>query len=189
MTKKSPISEEDLRQAVTEATAVFVRHGVQYALVGGMAISHRSQPRFTKDVDFLLTIPQLTLPLLLKDLQTRGFEFDLMATIRDWTQHHMVVLSYHGIRIDWLKPVLPAYQHVLDKAQEETWLDRTIRVASAEGLILLKLLAYRLQDQIDIENIVAAHKGSLDLEWIRAEWQALSSLDDPRLKRLMELVS
>ena len=98
-----------------------------------------------------------------------------------------MVLSYHGIRIDWLKPVLPAYQHILDKAQEESWLNQTIRVASVEGLILLKLLAYRLQDQLDIENLVAAHKGSLDLDWIRAEWQALAPLDDPRMKRLMEL--
>jgi hypothetical protein len=189
MANELPASEADLRQAMAQAAAVFAQHAVKYALIGGMAISHRSQPRFTKDVDFLVTIPQLTLRLLLEDLKKRGFEFDEPSTIREWTQHHMVVLSYHGIRVDWLKPVVPAYQHVLDKAREETWLDGKIRVASAEGLILLKLLAYRLQDQIDIENLVAAHKGSLDLDWVRAEWQALAPLDDPRLKRLMELVS
>jgi hypothetical protein len=189
MATESAISEEDLRHALKEASAAFALHGIKYALSGGMAVSHRSQPRFTKDVDFLVTIPQLTLPSLLQDLQKRGFEFDEPATIRQWTQHHMVVLSYHGIRIDWLKPVVPTYQHVLDKACEEAWLDGTIRVASAEGLILLKLLAYRLQDQIDIENLVAAYKGSLDLDWIRAEWQALAPLDDPRLNRLMQLAS
>ena len=153
-----------------------------------MATSYRSQPRFTKDLDFILNVPQLVLPPLLEDLQGRGFEFDLLPTIREWTEHHMVALSFRGIRIDWLKPVLPMYVHVLDRATEETWRDIPIRIASVEGLILLKLLAFRTQDQVDIENLVAAHRDTLDLDWIRAEWQAVTSLDDPRMRRLLELV-
>jgi len=44
-----------------------------------------------------------------------------------------------------------------------------IRVASAEGLILLKLLAFRTQDQLDIENLVAANGDQIDVAWIQAE--------------------
>jgi hypothetical protein len=61
-------------------------------------------------------------------------------------------------------------------------------VASAEGLILLKLLAYRTQDQLDIENLVAAHRETLDLAWIQAEWATVAAADDPRMGRLVELV-
>jgi hypothetical protein len=85
--------------------------------------------------------------------------------------------------------VIPAYQHVLERATEENWLAQPIRVASAEGLILLKLLAFRTQDQLDIENLVAAHRDQLDLAWIQSEWQAIASLDDPRMRRLMEIVA
>ena len=99
----------------------------------------------------------------------------------------MTVLTYHGIRIDWLKAIIPAYQHVLDRATEENWLDHKIRVASVEGLILLKLLAFRTQDQLDIENLVAAHREHLDLDWIKAEWQTIAPLDDPRMVRFLEL--
>jgi hypothetical protein len=189
MASNSPISVEDLHQGLTEAAAALSKYRVPYALIGGMATSYRSQPRFTKDLDFLLNVPQLVLPPLLEDLQHRGFEFDLLATIREWTLHHMVVLSFHGIRIDWLKPVIPAYVHILDRATEETWRDIPIRIASAEGLILLKLLAFRTQDQVDIENLVAAHRDTLDLDLIRAEWQTVTSLDDPRMRRLLEWVS
>ena len=98
----------------------------------------------------------------------------------------MVVLSYKGIRIDWLKPVLSAYTHVLERATDENWLGQSIRIASAEGLILLKLLAFRTQDQLDIENLLAANPGKIDFDWIRTEWQSIASLDDPRMKRLME---
>ena len=52
----------------------------------------------------------------------------------------------------------------------------SIRIASVEGLILLKLVAYRTQDQVDIENLVAANSDKLDLDWIKAEWQNLASL-------------
>ncbi len=163
-------------------------HNVSYALIGGMATSYRSQPRFTKDVDFLVNVPQLALPALLEELRGRGFNFDLSATIGEWTRHHMVVLMYHGIRIDWLKPLIPVYLHVLNRATEETWLDQPIRIASAEGLILLKLLAFRSQDQLDIENLVAANRDTLDLNWIKAEWQTIADLDDPRILRLLQLV-
>jgi hypothetical protein len=188
MPNDSPISERDLNEALTQMAAALAQFKANYAVIGGMATGFRSQPRFTKDLDLLISVPQLVLPALLDELRHRGFDFDPPATMREWTQHHMAVLSFRGIRIDWLKPVIPAYTHILDLATEELWLSQPIRVASAEGLVLLKLMAFRTQDQLDIENLVAAHQGTLDLEWIKTEWQALASLDDPRLRRFLELV-
>ena len=177
-----------MRRALAKFAAAMDRRKVSYALIGGLATSYRSQPRFTKDIDFLVNVPQLVLAPLLEDLRGRGFEFDTLATISQWNQHHMVVLSYHGIGIDWLKPVIPAYRHVLDRATEESWLDHSIRIASVEGLILLKLLAFRGQDQVDVENLVAASRETLDLDWIKSEWRALADVDDPRMLRLLEWV-
>jgi len=188
MADKPAVTVELLQAGLTTAAEVLTRHAVNYAVIGGMAAAYRSQPRFTKDVDFLLNIPQLTLPSLLEDLARRGFTFDDMVASREWTQEHMTVLSYHGIRIDWLKPVIPAYEHVLERATEETWLAHRIRVASAEGLILLKLLAFRTQDQLDIENLVAANRDHLDVAWIQAEWQTVAPLDDPRMRRFLEII-
>jgi hypothetical protein len=189
MSGNPAISEADLKEALVQMAAALGQFKANYAVIGGMASAYRSQPRFTKDVDFLVAIPQLVLPGLLEDLRLRGFDFDLTTVIRQWTQEHMTVLSFRGIRIDWLKPVIPVYLHILDRATEEPWLKQPIRVASAEGLILLKLLAFRTQDLVDIENLVAAHKGALDLEWIGAEWQTVASLDDPRMQRLLELIT
>ncbi len=187
MVRDSTLSDE-MRTALDEAIRAMDHYTVCYALIGGLAASYRSQPRFTKDIDFLVQVPQLVLPLLLEDLHRRGFEFETVATISEWTQRHMVTLSYHGIRIDWLKPLIPAYLHILERATEEAWLDRPIRIASVEGLILLKLLAFRTQDQVDIENLVAANFDSLDLDWIKSEWQNLADLDDSRMRRLLEMV-
>lgn len=188
MAADPPIIAQDMLDGLAAAADVLAARQIRYAVIGGMAAGLRTQPRTTKDLDFLLQIPQLQLPGLLDDLTARGFDCDPAVTIREWTRDHMTTLSFHGVRIDWLKPVIPLYQHVLDRATEEDWLGHPVRVASAEGLILLKLLAYRPQDVVDIENLVAAHRDTLDLDWIKSEWAAVGAVDDPRMKRLVELV-
>jgi predicted nucleotidyltransferase len=188
MAPEPAISEQDLSTALTEAVAALEQMRIKYAVIGGIATSFRSQPRYTKDLDFLLQIPQVTLAKLLEEFARRGFNFDEVKTIREWTQQHMTTLSYRGIRIDLLKPVLSVYQHTLDRAKMVTWLNQPVRVASVEGLILIKLLAFRSQDLIDIENLIAFHRNHLDLDWIRSEWQSIGSLDDPRMRKFDELV-
>ena len=188
MAADSAIIPEDLQDALTAAADTLNAQNIAYAVIGGMAAGHRSQPRFTKDVDFLLQVPQIQLPGLLEALRQKEFKFDLTTTIREWTQHHTAQLMFRGIPVDWLKPVIAQYQHVLDRATEQDWYDHRIRVATVEGLILLKMLAYRTQDLLDIENLVAFHRNTLDLDWIRSEWQAIKSLDDPPMVRLLELV-
>jgi hypothetical protein len=168
---------------------VLDQYQVNYAVIGGLAAGYRTHPRATRDIDILLQVPQLVLPKVLETLEQNGFEFDLLPTIRAWIDHHMVVLSYHGIRVDWLKAVIPAYAAVLERATDESWLGRRIRVASAEGLILMKLLAGRTQDWLDIENLVAAQRGQVDLAWLQTQWQTAADANDPRMARFLELVA
>jgi hypothetical protein len=71
---------------------------------------------------------------------------------------------------------------------EETWQEAPIRSASAEALVLMKLIAFRRQDLVDIESLLAANRGELDLEWIRGELASVIPADDPRLDGFNELV-
>lgn len=169
-------------------TALFAQRNVRYALIGGLAASYRSQPRFTQDMDFLLSVPQLALPALLEELRQSGFSFPLEETLRAWTKDHMVVLAYQGVRVDWLKPLLPLYQHVLDRAQTEEWMGQPIRIATPEGLILTKLIAFRPQDQLDIENLLAANAGTIDIAWIRQEWETVGEKGDPHMQQFETMV-
>jgi hypothetical protein len=181
-----PRGPDPLEVALFEAVAAMTRPGVRYALIGGLATGYRSRPRYTQDVDFLIECPQITLPSLLDDLHRKGFVFDQRAVIEEFTRQHLAVLWYEGVRVDWLKPVLPIYKHILDLAREEPGPTEPIRVVTTEGLILLKLMAFRLQDQTDIEALVAANRDTVDLEWIKKEWVSVASLDDPRMEWLVE---
>lgn len=179
---------QDLVTGLLALARVLEERGIRYALIGGVAAGYRSQPRYTQDLDFILQVPQLALPGLLDDLQAQGFSFDPLTTIRQWTQEHMTALAFHEVRVDWLKPVLPCYQHVIDTASVEPLLGTTVRIASAEGLILTKLLSFRAQDQLDIVNLLAANRGELNLDLIHREWQTIADAGDPRTERFEALV-
>ncbi|GEM_PF-568380 len=178
---------QDLRTGLLRLAEVFEAKQLRYTLIGGVATAYRSRPRFTRDLDFLVEIPQVVLPGLLDELQARGFSCSAVDTVRAWAHHHMAELSFHAIRVDWLKPVLPLFQHVIDKAPIENWLGQALHIASAEGLILTKLIAFRSQDQLDIEGLLAANRGQLDLPWIEQEWQTIADKQDPRYVKFLEM--
>lgn len=130
----------------------------------------RARVRATKDVDLLLSVPQLELPGLLEAMLERGCQFDLLKAIRDWNEGGMLAIEWsNGIRVDLLKTVIPAFEHILNRAPEEKFGEHSLRVADAEGLLLLKLLAFRPVDQDDMQALLSAHPGRLDLDWVRQE--------------------
>jgi hypothetical protein len=114
-----PVSKDVIDGAILLAEAAS-RSGVPYALIGGLAVGYWTELRFTQHVDCLLQVPQLKLPGLLDDLAARGVTIDQPTAIREWTQEHMTTLSFRNVLIDWLKPAIPLYQHILDRATEET---------------------------------------------------------------------
>ncbi len=77
-------------------------------LIGGLATGFRARPRYTKDIDLILDVPMVALPAVPASLRGRGFEFDVREVIAEFTRQHMAVLWRDGVRVDWLKPVLPA---------------------------------------------------------------------------------
>jgi hypothetical protein len=173
--------EGDLVRAVELLADAFAAKSIRYALMGGLATSVRGRPRFTQDVDILLTVPQVTLPGLLDELARTGFEFDMPTAIRQYVHEHMTVLRFGTVRVDWLKPVLPLYSRTIAEATPLEWTDgHSVQVATAECLILTKLVAFRPQDQADIETLLSANRDSIDVDIIRTEWAVVADAPDPR---------
>jgi hypothetical protein len=118
---------EELIRAVELLIEAFNARSVRYALVGGLGIVMRGRPRFTKDVDVLLDVPQLVLPALLEDLAGRGFDLDATLTIREFVREHLTAFQFGNVRIDWLKPVLPLYTRTLTEATLLPWTEAHAR--------------------------------------------------------------
>ena len=190
MSSKSDHLASDLIRAVELLADVFAARSIRYALVGGLATLLRGRPRFTQDVDILLDVPQLALPGLLEELARVGFDFDMPTVIREYVHEHMTAFRFGPVRIDWIKPVLPLYNRALNEATTLTWTeDHPLRVATAEGLILTKIVAFRPQDQVDIETLLIANRDEIDLDVIRQEWAKVAVGENARTAWLEDAIA
>ncbi|MBC8116366.1 MAG: nucleotidyltransferase [Candidatus Saccharimonas sp.] len=170
-----------LTAAMLTVSAVFERQRVEYALIGGLSVAVRGNGRATEDADFLLHVPAIQLPRLLEAMVESGCTLDVMQGIRDWTEGGMLVVTGPGgVHVDCLKAVIPVFHRILERARPESFGEQTVRVADAEGLLLLKLIAFRPLDQEDIRGILAANAEQLDLDWVRRE-ASLAGLDAQRM--------
>jgi hypothetical protein len=171
----------DSVKAVESLTEAFDARSIRYALIGGLAFILRGRPRFTQDVDFLIDVPQLVLPGLLDDLVDRGLTLDPAVVIDDFVRGHMASFPFGRVRIDWLKPVLPLYSRTLIDATPLEWTEgHTVRVATAEGLVLTKMVAFRPQDQVDIETLLIANRDAIDVQLIREGWSPFAATEAER---------
>jgi hypothetical protein len=165
------------------------RTNLANALVGGLGTAFWTETRFMRRIAFVLDVPLPRLPGFVRHLQECGFVGNSTRMEREWARDRTTTLSFRGIPVRLWKPALRTCQHILDRAIEDSRLGRPIRVAPAEGLIVLQLLTWRIEDQMYMGDLVAAHRDTLDLDWIRSEWATLADPADPRLARLAELVA
>lgn len=180
----------ELVLAVEALADAFASRSVRYALIGGLATSMRGQPRFTQDADFLLEVPQIVLPGLLDDLVDRGFTLDRDVIISQYVREHVASFTFRGVRIDWLTPILPFYSHALAGAGILKWSEgHPIVVATAEGLILTKMVAFRTRDQMDIETLITANRDTIDIDLIREQWAFFAATEPERTTWLESVIA
>ena len=170
---------DDLQQVLDRLARILNQRRTNYALIGGLGAALRGTVRATWDIDLLVAVSQMELPPLLEAIQQEAFDLDVYQAIRSWNEDHLLEFRRGLVRVDWIKALLPLFQRILERAKWEDIGGRPIRVADAEGLLVLKLIAMRPQDQQDIQGILTANRGSLDLDWVRRQWWAVVDEDDP----------
>lgn len=175
-----PPSGPTLLQAFEALIATFNARGIRYAIIGGLATIQHTRVRTTDDIDALLTLSQIAMPGFFEALKDRGFKVDVARTIHEFRNDGITAVRFGDVIVDLIRPVIPAYTHVLDRAVDAQILGQTVRISSAEGLIVMKLIAMRPQDEADIQDLLSAYAGSLDLRFVRAELETFTEPDDPR---------
>jgi predicted nucleotidyltransferase len=153
-----------IRQLLLDLAKALQDAGVDHALIGGLALAPRGYPRGTKDVDFL--IHESAIERVRALMHGRGAE-----TVLEDAEFSSYVDD--GIRADFQHARREISQHMLARAEPVAFAGMEIPVLQAEDLIGLKVQAYhnnpaRLQDQIDIQRLIAANWGKLDLERVRS---------------------
>lgn len=182
-----PPSGQTLQKAFEALVRTLNERRVRYAIIGGMATLQHTRVRTTDDIDALLSIPAIALPALLESLRDRGFSIDQAKCIREFRDDGLTAIRFRDVVVDLLRPMLPAYAHVLDRAIDAEILGQSVKICSAESLIVMKLIAMRPQDQSDIAELLSAYRGRLNVDYVRQELESMFPADDPRFALLEDL--
>jgi predicted nucleotidyltransferase len=181
--KSLPPSGSTLQQAFNALVTTFDERGIRYAIIGGIAMIQHTRVRTTDDIDALLIMPQVAMSGLFESLRDRGFSLDVLQSIREFRDGGLTTICFKDVLVDLMRPIVPAFNHILDRAISAQILGQTVRVSSAEGLIVMKLVAMRPQDETDVQDILAAYAGNLDIQYVRTELESLMESNDPRFAK------
>ncbi len=155
---------------VWEIHQVLTQLKLPYAIIGGIAVQYWGEPRFTKDVDLTVLAPLESFPktveLLLMQLSPRiddAFEFALRHRV-------LLVQTSSGYPVD-ISFGLPGYEEeVIRRAIDHKLSPRkSVKLCSAEDLIIHKAIAGRVQDILDIQGVIARQGERLDTAYVR-QW-------------------
>jgi hypothetical protein len=155
---------EPLQTTLADAVN-FLRHeGVPCALIGGMAVSFRGQPRVTADVDLVITADVERALRLTAALGGSRFK-PLFADVTDVVEKAFILPMRHrstNVKVD-LALGLSGFERQLVARAQPLDLGSTIApVATAEDLLITKVLAGRPQDDQDARGLLMAQGAQLD---------------------------
>lgn len=171
--------ESDLGQILTELLNEFDRRNAQYALARGWAFSVLVEPRATTDVDILILL----------DSPSRETIQSLISSVFTSTIVHSAPMKFRGISIWCCTGIRENRETVVDLLLADSeflqsalaWKRRisfgsqVVCILTLEDLILMKMIAGRLQDQADLEKIAQAEL-PVDQVYIE-EWKDKLGLD------------
>ena len=145
-------------------------HGIRYAIIGGLAVQIWGESRLTIDADLTISAPLDDDSSPLVSLITRQFSSRVADPAKFTQQTRMILITAsNGVDVD-ISLALPGYEDEMFARTVEVELQsgRSIRLCSAEDLIIHKAIAGRPQDTIDIQGVIYRQGDKLNIIAIRA---------------------
>ena len=139
---------------------------VEYFAYGGVVVAVWGAPRETVDVDAVVCVTDEDLEGLLPALAKAGFAYpeEVRHTfpVDGWLR-----ADFQGRHADIALGRTPFDESALKRRRRVKLFGKEIWVASAEDLILYKLVAHRYKDLGDAESVLVRMHGQLDLGYLR----------------------
>lgn len=181
------------RDTLPEAVARLARFTKElakpYAIVGGVAVIARAFVRATKDVDLLVACPASEARALLDVAKRHGYGWDEVE-VQDFLDAGLLRMwgppsRREALGLDILLVDSPFNDEVVQRATVLDVLGTSVRVATPEDLLLMKVEANRPIDLDDAIAIKDAFANRLDLSYVRAQADKLGADVRRRLDLLL----
>lgn len=165
---------ESMLRAGADLGAVRAR----WALIGGMAVSIRAEPRFTQDVDFAVAVADDSeADGVVYRLRSRGYQpgVVLEQTYTDRTRTVRLVCSGSRTIVDLLFASSGIEREIVSAATRVEVADGIrVPVATTGHLIAMKTLAGRDRDRLDLSSLIEAASAA-DLKQAREAVRLIKS--------------
>jgi len=147
----------DPLQSLERLLSHFDHQGV---VIGGIAVSLLGQARFTEDLDAMVLLSVEEISHFLKIAQQEGIE-PRIPQAEEFPRRNRVLLLRHVASqtgIDISLGILPFEQEMVARSEAHK-IDEalSIRLPTPEDLIIMKAIAHRPKDLLDIQGIIQRH--------------------------------
>ena len=145
----------DIYQEFFSIIKEFNEANVRYAVVGGIALSFHTEPRYTKDIDFLVLSGEIdNSKVILKKLGYKVEALPWTFKNTDMTLHRLTkFVGEDSLSIDMLVGNENKHKQIVENAITENTEYGQVRIAAKEDLIWMKKIRNSKQDIADIEAL------------------------------------
>ncbi len=147
------LTSPDLKELLN----LFKKHNVKYLVVGGYAVMRYTEPRFTKDLDLLISVEIKNATAVYNALKEFGAPLSGL-TVKDFSQEgYFYQMGRPPMRVDIMMSI-PGIKFDDAWSQHERLTIDGIEMnfISKKDLIASKKASGRSQDLIDVENLEKA---------------------------------
>lgn len=168
-----------------------IKQDIRFCFIGGLPLQRWGETRFTNDIDLTVICDLGQERLMLEKLRR------IVPSRTDDTEQLVLLgrmylgISSENIEIDISLGYIPYEQRMVERAVEVDFgVDIPLQCCSAEDLIILKTVAARAQDWVDIVRIIQRSGRDVDWELVFGELKTLLDLTETpeSLTRLREMV-
>ncbi len=164
-------------EALQKLIEKFDNRGV---VIGGIASSLLGKARLTADLDVMILLSINDIPDLIREAENAGLEMRVDNADEFARKNRVLLLRHHdsATNIDITLGNLPFEEEVVERSQLINIGKISIRLPTVEDLIIMKAVAHRAKDILDIQGVVDANP-DLDKQrieyWLRQFAEALES--------------
>lgn len=154
--KKTPAELEPLVPTLRAVQQLIEQFESQGIVIGGAAICLLGQPRLTADVDALLLVSNQDIPRLLALADKVGF-VPRRKDIETFARRNRVILLRHpetASDVDISMGAMPLEVEMVERSRLMRYGNLSVRLPTVEDLIILKAIAHRPKDMLDIASLI-----------------------------------
>lgn len=188
-----PHLKGSLKAAVAAVAQALAQMPVPGMLIGGIAVIARGVPRTTRDVDATVSAATAQVDIVLRIFAEHELS-PRIADARAFAHANQVLLLRHlpsGVDVDVSLAWLPFELEAINASDKLPIGGVQVPVARPEDLVIYKAIAWRPQDQQDVERLLNLHGDRMDLVRVRRVVAELAAaLEEPErvvdLERVIE---